>query len=98
MGGNSRTATPPVVGDPPSVAFLLNADLAQKRMVTPEKSAPELTFSTITSRSGTARPTSRSPLSAYLQFEDGSSKEIEGRQSYMQLLLAKLKSFYTSGY
>src|SRR5713226_7899552 len=32
--------------DHPSAAFLLNADLAQKRMVTLEKSAPKLAFST----------------------------------------------------
>jgi len=34
------------VVDPSSAAFLLNAELAHKGMVTPEKSAPDSTFST----------------------------------------------------
>src|SRR5713226_2406556 len=46
-GGSSRRAIPHAVADPSSSAFLLNADLAQKRMVTLEKSAPKLTFSTV---------------------------------------------------
>src|SRR5712692_6601285 len=46
-GGSSRRAIPHAVADPSSSAFLLNADLAQKRMVTLEKSAPKPTFSTL---------------------------------------------------